>query len=951
MSRLSRTVAVFAVAAVVGTGLTAPPASARHAPLPEPAPDYCGEQCHDILPPGQSGNATFIELIGHLLFGTLPKHSGDQLDAYDELAARYSSLTTDTIDEFFNDHSFGVPADQVERSYRPREDVTIVRDKSTGAPHITGTTRSGTMFGAGYAAAEDKLFLMDVMRRAGRGTVSSFAGGAPANRALEQQFFAAAPYTEEELQQQLDDVARKGERGAQAIEDLESYVEGINAYIEKAHRGRYFPGEYVATGHIDAITNKGRIEPFKPTDIVVLAALIGAQFGGGGGNEVQNAIARLELHERFGVERGEEIWRVFRAENDPEAISTIHDGQVFPYGNAPEDPEGVVWPDRGSVIEQQLVFDPTGSAAERVDTAAKNAAPRRHDVPRPDSDDQTEVLRGIFDDGVLPESLGRARGMSNALVVSGAHTDSGHPVAVFGPQTGYFAPQLLTLQELQGPGISSKGASFAGLSFYTLLGRGQDYAWSATTAAQDIIDTYTVELCEPDGGPATIHSSSYLFRGECVPMRTVERHNEWEPNLGDSTPKGSYRLVSFRTHYGPVTHRGTVDGKPVAFTTVRSTFLHEIDSIIGFQKFNDPEAITSAEDFQRAAHDINFTFNWFYVDADDAAYFNSGANVVRPPQVDPSMPIASDPAYEWEGWNPDDNTARYMSFEEHPHSINQDYYISWNNKQAPGTAGALPEKGAVHRGDLLDHRIAERLEAGDTFDRVSLTQVMAEAGVTDLRAERVLPDLLRLIDTEPVDDPELAARVDELREWSEDGGRRVETERGSHVYEHASAIQLMDAWWPLLVRGMFEPELGTPAYQALTDVLRINESPSGWQNGEPGLQSGQGHQGSAFQHGWFGQVSKDVRVALGDDVPGGLDESLCGGGDASACRQVLLDTLAEAAVTPAEEVYPGDAECEAGDQWCADAIVHSKIGGIGHKKVTWQNRPTYQQVVEFPSRR
>src|SRR5690606_40872341 len=116
-----------------------------------------------------------------------------------------------------------------------------------------------------------------------------------------------------------------------------------------------------------------------------------------------------------------------------------------------------------------------------------------------------------------------------------------------------------------------------------------------------------------------------------------------------------------------------------------------------------------------------FTFNWFYVDADDAAYFNSGANVVRPPQVDPSMPIASDPAYEWEGWNPDDNTARYMSFEEHPHSINQDYYISWNNKQAPGTAGALPEKGAVHRGDLLDHRIAERLEAGDTFDRVSLT--------------------------------------------------------------------------------------------------------------------------------------------------------------------------------------------------------------------------------------
>src|SRR5690606_31561627 len=156
------------------------------------------------------------------------------------------------------------------------------------------------------------------------------------------------------------------------------------------------------------------------------------------------------------------------------------------------------------------------------------------------------------------------------------------PCSVRRPGTS--PPQLLTLQELQGPGISAKGASFAGLSFYVLLGRGQDYAWSATTASQDIIDTYAVELCEPDGSPATKESNFYEFHGECVPFRTVERYNAWEPNLGDDTPSGSYRLVSYRTHYGPVTHRATIDGKPVAYTTARSTFLHEVDSIIGFQK-------------------------------------------------------------------------------------------------------------------------------------------------------------------------------------------------------------------------------------------------------------------------------------------------------------------------------------------------------------------------------
>ncbi|MEV6233319.1 penicillin acylase family protein [Saccharopolyspora shandongensis] len=945
MPRRSRTLAALSAAAVVGSLVLAPASTAE--PIPEPAPDYCGQQCHHILPPGQNGNATFAELVAHMLLGTRPPHSDDQLAKYDRLAGGYRELTTGTIDDFFNDNSFGVRPDDVERTYRPREDVTIVRDKTAGIPHVYGTTRSGTAYGAGYATAEDKLFLMDAMRRAGRGEVTPFAGGAPANRQLEQQFFAVSPYTEQELQQQIDTVARHGERGRQALEDAKSYVDGINEYIEKSYNGRYFPGEYVATGHVDPITNAGRIEPFRLTDLVVLASLVGAQFGGGGGNEVQNAVARMSLHERFGPERGEQIWAAFRAENDPEAISTIHDGRSFPYGGTPADPRGVVLPDPGSVSAQQLIFDPTGSAVEAAEPATRPESSN----PPPTTDDPVESLRGIFDDGVVPGGMGQARGMSNALVVSGAHTESGHPVAVFGPQTGYFSPQLLTLQELQGPGISSKGASFAGLSFYTLLGRGQDYAWSATTAAQDMIDSYAVELCEPDGRPVTKDSNFYRFRGECLPMQTVERKNAWQPNLGDNTPQGSYRLVSFRTRYGPVTHRATVDGKPVAFAQARSTFLHEVDSIIGFQKFNDPGAITSAADFQRAAHDVNYTFNWFYADATDTAYFNSGANVVRKPDVDPSMPIAGDPAFEWQGWNPADNTAAYAPFDEHPNSINQDYYISWNNKQAPGTAGAKAEKGAVQRGDLLDRRVAEHIAAGGKFDRVTLTQAMADAGVTDLRAERVLPDLLRLIDGQPITDPETAALVDRLRAWLADGGRRVETSPGSKEYAHAEAIELLDAWWPRLVRGEFEPAVGADAYQAMTDMMQINESPSGWQNGEPGLHVGQGHQGSAFQYGWFGQVSKDIRAVLGEPVPGGFGEPLCGGGDAGACRQMLLDTLRQAAEAPATDTYPGDADCEPGDQWCADAILQTKIGGISQQKISWQNRPTYQQVVEFPTHR
>src|SRR5699024_8549907 len=148
--------------------------------------------------------------------------------------------------------------------------------------------------------------------------------------------------------------------------------------------------------------------------------------------------------------------------------------------------------------------------------------------------------------------------------------------------------------------------------------------------------------------------------------------------------------------------------------------------------------------------DVNFTFNWFYVDSDDAAYFNSGDNPARKDTVDPSMPTWANAGFDWRGWGPDGDTADYTPFEQHPQSINQDYYISWNNAQAEDYAAPGHEKGAVHRGDLLDARVADLISDHGKITRVDLISAMAEAGVTDLRAEKVLPHLLRVIDSADV---------------------------------------------------------------------------------------------------------------------------------------------------------------------------------------------------------
>ncbi len=300
--------------------------------------------------------------------------------------------------------------------------------------------------------------------------------------------------------------------------------------------------------------------------------------------------------------------------------------------------------------------------------------------------------------------------------------------------------------------------------------------------------------------------------------------------------------------------------------------------------------------------------------------------------------------YEWQGFDPAANTAAYTPPAEHPQSIGQDYYISWNNKQAEGYSAAGFGMGSVHRGDLLDQRVEPLVAAGGVA-RAKLTQAMADAAVTDLRAENLLPELLAVLRSAPVTDPVVAAAVDKLAAWQAAGTERKETAQGSKTYAHADAIRITDAWWPLLIEAEFKPGLGAPLYDALRASLTVDEAPNAG-HGPTGS-----HAGSAFQYGWWSYADKDLRTVLGRPVAGPLARTYCGGGSLSACRDTVAATLKQAAAATPAAVYPADGTCAAGNQWCADAIVQRPVGGLSHPQINWQNRPTYQQVVEFPSHR
>ena len=167
-----------------------------------------------------------------------------------------------------------------------------------------------------------------------------------------------------------------------------------------------------------------------------------------------------------------------------------------------------------------------------------------------------------------------------------------------GPQTSYYTPQLLVEQVLDGPGIKARGVAFAGTNLFVQLGRGLDYAWSATSAGSDNIDTVVERLCNTDGSKPDGELDRLPGRQE-VRRRWTSGRAQRDDHARTSPrrlPATTYEFQVLRTRNGIVQERTTVGGKPVAIVVQRSTYGHEVDSVLGFGELNDPTFVHERED-------------------------------------------------------------------------------------------------------------------------------------------------------------------------------------------------------------------------------------------------------------------------------------------------------------------------------------------------------------------
>ena len=939
---------------LIGLGGLGGPAVASAQVQPYGTNDY--GYFNNVLPPGENGFDNALQLGQFEAAKTYPAHNNDQLQMYSSLTTAAPNIQASQIGQFYKDATFGVPSTDVASTESPEPGVTIVRDQGYGVPHIYGDTRPALMFGIGYATAEDRLFFIDVLRHAGGATLASFAGGA--NASMDQSVWASEPYTDQDLQNQVDWLQHDSPA---VYGDAQNYIAGINAYITKAESPlnalTMLPGEYAAIGQ------PGGPQPFALTDMVRIATLVGGIFGKGGGHQLGNAVLYEDLARKFGPERyavagspqrptrskrrgsrdtsGFATFASIDANNDPEAPTTVR-GKSFPYQTLPAPKASalrtIALPDRGSV--QDATQAVSGGAADKAGGNGAGA-----------------VLAGSRNRGRIGVALGSGanvgpgllsfpQSMSNALLISARHSANGHPLMVAGPQVAYFAPEILMEEDIHGPGVDAEGAAFPGVNLYVELGHGSNYAWSATSSGQSIIDTFAVPLCNPAGGSPSIGSAYYLLHGRCVAMETLTRSESWQPTLADSTPAGSVTLQSQRTAYGIVIARARIHGRPVVYCNLRSTYMHEFDSAVGFSLLNDPSKIHGPQDFFNAAYKIGYTFNWLYADPKHIAYFDSGLNPVRAPHTNPLFPTWA--ADAWRGYGgaalmtPGTLLERQTPQTAHPHVIDQSYLTSWNNKQAPGYGdGATGQEfSSVLRSQLLDNNLNHYLAVD--HGKLTLADVinaMGNAGTQDLRGVGVLPYALKVIGQ--TRDPTLAQAVAELRAWVASGAHRINRQNPgtSGNYEQTDAVRIMDAWWPLLIQAEFEPVLGSKLLGEMENAFPIND--------QPGHGTSGAHLGSSWDVGFYGIVQKDLRGALGQRVLGPLNRVYCGGGSLKRCRTALEASLRQAIAESPQQVYPADKVCAAGDQMCSDSIQFRAIGAITQPLIPWVNRPTFQQADEL----
>ena len=215
-------------------------------------------QAEDVLPPGQSGHVSITGVPN----GTGSPHLTDQIELYNNFEYKSAMF------------------DQPGTAESPRPGVDIVRD-SYGVPAITGASDYDAWWGVGYAVAQDRLFQLELFRRATGGRLAEILG----STYLDDDLIARRDYyTDAEIDSMIAAIP------AALRTRIEAYRDGINAWIDHVQSPGFpdMPGEFVALGDLP-------IAPWTLRDSARVGVYLARTVPSGDGRELANALALSAL--------------------------------------------------------------------------------------------------------------------------------------------------------------------------------------------------------------------------------------------------------------------------------------------------------------------------------------------------------------------------------------------------------------------------------------------------------------------------------------------------------------------------------------------------------------------------------------------------------------------------------------------------------------------------------
>lgn len=733
-----------------------------------------------------------------------------------------------------------------------------IKTDAYGVSHIYADDEYTLFYANGYVQARDRLFQLDVLRHVGYGDSALVAGSGQlaSDMAVRRDLYSVA-----EVRAQYDGAA------APIKLALQAYSDGVNRFIAESVARDQLPGEFAALGRVP--------EPWTPYDSVASINYLIGYFGSGGGEEIANAQKLAALSASLGSrEAAHEAFGDLAWAKVDEAYTSIPatDKQV-------EGCEAV--PEFADVPAAQIDHALASAKAVPFGTPAGLPLPVGY------------AIDGHRAFGLLEDF----KWGSNALLIGGEHTETGLPMMFGGPQMGYYKPPVPYQVGLHGAGYDAVGVGVASAPGI-VIGRTPTFAWSVTSGADDQVDTIAVGL-----DPADDHR--YLWDGVSEAMACRSELHRSLPNAAaaDDQPQVLVQEVC-RIRGMPVVAWDPDGG--IAWAQRVATRGKELD---GAWMWLGLARQTTLEGFMAQLKSFPFTFNYHYAGPEGIAYIHTGDAPLRDPTLDPRFPALAGSGHAWRG------EAIGLGLQTTILNPSTGYVAQWNNAPAKGwrTGDGLQNWGSVHRVQVLDHFVTQRLAEDRPVAWQDVADILKAAATHDPFARQSAPLLAKA--ARDSGDATLRPLAEALDAWGKADYAWRDADADGRYDDVGHAV--WDAARLSLQRRVFLDELGATTPDIILDPTRSSDPHAGdhgrHDNKESTLVDALN---GRTAHDWCDDVGTPGRETCEDQMVG-----------------ALRDALAEVGPDPAAWRMP------------IHESQFTAIGGSNPDRIPMVNRGSWNQVV------